>query len=84
MPKQSSPSAPAVPAERPCQGPQCSGGSLPPLAPLTIITITVEQWGCMNMAAALPDLEEVITHLEEGVPHLTRRASSVYHPPRAI
>lgn len=82
--KPTQPSVPATPAEKPCQGPQCSRGSLPPLLPVTTIAVSLEQWGCMDMTPAIPDLEQVIRHLEDGVPRLKRRGAAIYHPPRAI
>jgi hypothetical protein len=78
------PPSPAVPARppAPCHGPRCSGGSLPPLLPLTVAPDVPEQWGHLPLPRPASDPGRFAARSDEGLRRLPGNVPPVYHPPR--
>jgi hypothetical protein len=67
---------------RPCRGPLCSQGRLPPLAPPASVTVPHEQWGCPAPSLSSLATEAVARPWDEPARHPVRNARTIYHPPR--
>jgi hypothetical protein len=76
------PPMPPVPAPAPCHGPRCSGGSLPPLLPVTVAPEVPEQWGDIPQPPSAGDSRRFAGWWEQTLRGLAGNPSSVYHPPR--
>jgi hypothetical protein len=79
------PPTPALPQpHEPCHGPLCSGGSLPPLAPISVAPDTPEQWCDLiqRPVAAAPYGFNSISSVNQRAHRASRPV--VYHPPRLV
>ena len=76
------PRTPPVPAPAPCHGPRCSGGSLPPLLPLTVAPDTPEQWGHLARPRPAADPGRFVGWSGQDLGPLPESTTSIYHPPR--
>jgi len=67
---------------RPCQGPGCSNGSVPPPAPNPGTTVSMDRWGLMAVDT-LPNLASCSNVLAESVDFVTDGFRlSILRPPR--
>jgi hypothetical protein len=67
---------------RPCHGPGCSNGSIPPEAPVPVVIVSIDRWA-MAPGHAAPEIESCCTMLAEPfgfVPDGFRL--SILRPPR--
>jgi hypothetical protein len=77
------PSAPVPDRPRaPCHGPRCSGGSLPPLVPLTAAPDVPEQWGHLVTPRVQAQFGRFLPWAVWDLRRLPGSPPLVYHPPR--
>jgi hypothetical protein len=81
QPQEARHTAPAP--HKPCSGPNCSRGSLPP-APVPTVPPPVrgEQWGCTSPQPLCTEPEPVTRPAENLPLHPVDPGLAIYHPPR--
>ena len=72
----------AIPPPRPCDGPQCSGKTAPPMTPAPQVPPRAESWGQVIEPAPLVPLESGPRAPDDAPGRPTRPATSIFHPPR--
>ena len=72
----------AIPPPKPCDGPQCSGKTAPPMTPAPQPPPRAESWGRLVEPDPVAPLDSGPLAFEEAPGRPTRPATSIFHPPR--